>query len=253
MEKALNAVLDRSSSHSSLSSTTISMDNNSIASNSFSSPVSVASENSQSSFIENGRPNPLRYDGLSAESIREAKELLLGGSGLPIFPRRKKLRFMGTFMTTMHSLVKGTNVLRHGDQFVLKRSAGEASLAAKKRKRSAGIAAKANIVVRAWKINSNDKNSLSEIAKLATEDAVHICRLLDLGLCEFLGTIVYVPSNLNMLNDIVVDVSVFLTQNAFAHEEGYSGPIKIKKDGGIVALETDDAAERELKSRKVII
>jgi hypothetical protein len=131
----------------------------------------------------------------------------------PINHTRKKIKnercLIGEIGCTAISLSRGKNLVSVDDDIILVRSKQAISAPKKNFWASKKSLQKESIV----RLKNNRTGS--EFGKLTLEHSVFISTLIDLSICEFDAKIIYCPADLNIMDEIILTLRVYLKPAAF--------------------------------------
>ncbi|KAJ3084989.1 DNA helicase rad5, partial [Quaeritorhiza haematococci] len=128
--------------------------------------------------------------------------------------------YIGSTCVMAYSLTKGHGVVSEGDKLTLVLDSGMKSFSSGRgRKKHYDTPGRLNggtkgpAIVRLRKVDG--RGNTVEVGKFASDVNSFISKLMQLQLCTFTATVVDVPANLRLMDNIIVSIKCFLTKEAF--------------------------------------
>ncbi|KAK9236875.1 SNF2 family N-terminal domain-containing protein [Lipomyces kononenkoae] len=158
-----------------------------------------------------------------------------------------KERYVGSFQVEGWATRSGRNLLQFGDEIRLKRVARQVNGNGTKRFGSTIKAKENDIFVRFTNMRGD------EIGRLPADKARFVSTLLDLKICIFTGTVIYVDSMLRTGDSIVLQLKCFLSRSAFDNDSGSLNSENSLQYNGFVYKGKETSDERHLRLRQMAL
>ncbi|KAK9248980.1 SNF2 family N-terminal domain-containing protein [Lipomyces tetrasporus] len=156
-------------------------------------------------------------------------------------------RFVGSFQVEGWATRSGRNLLKFGDGIRLKRVARQVGSNGTNKFRSTIKAKENDIFVRFTNLRGD------EIGRLPADKARFVSTLLDLDICMFTGTVIYVDSILRTGDSIVLQLDCFLLRSAFDVDSGSLRSASSSEYNNFVYQGKETSDERHLRLRQMAL
>ncbi|KAK9488776.1 SNF2 family N-terminal domain-containing protein [Lipomyces starkeyi] len=156
-------------------------------------------------------------------------------------------RYVGSFQVEGWATRSGRNLLKFGDEISLKRVARQVNGNGTKRFGSTIKAKENDIFVRFTNMRGD------EIGRLPADKARFVSTLLDLKICIFTGTVIYVDSNLHTGDSIVLQLKCYLSSSAFNIDSGHMKSATSPQYNSFVYKGKEASDERHLRLRQMAL
>ncbi|RUP49735.1 SNF2 family N-terminal domain-containing protein [Jimgerdemannia flammicorona] len=146
------------------------------------------------------------------------------------------------------SSFKGPNPLHPGDKVLIDRTPPPTPTTKRGKLPST---TRPNTIVRFTTLPTPTFPRALEIGRLPSSTARHVSKLLDLGLCDFDGTVVHCSDRLSTGDDVLLQIRAFLLPHAFSFDPYYRTNVAAFARKPIFDKVAETDLEREAKDRRV--
>ncbi|RUS33812.1 SNF2 superfamily RAD5 protein [Jimgerdemannia flammicorona] len=195
------------------------------------------------------------------ETVKENNEFKGGSSSMqiPTAPANSKKKskregttwarkYIGEFIVIGWSSFKGPNPLHPGDKVLIDRTPPPTPTTKRGKLPST---TRPNTIVRFTTLPTPTFPRALEIGRLPSSTARHVSKLLDLGLCDFDGTVVHCSDRLSTGDDVLLQIRAFLLPHAFSFDPYYRTNVAAFARKPIFDKVAETDLEREAKDRRV--
>ncbi|KAK9367659.1 SNF2 family N-terminal domain-containing protein [Lipomyces kononenkoae] len=158
-----------------------------------------------------------------------------------------KERYLGSFQVEGWATRSGRNLLQFGDEIKLKRVARQVNGNGTKRIGSTIKAKENDIFVRFTNMKGD------EIGRLPADKARFVSTLLDLKICIFTGTVIYVDPVLRTGDSVILQLKCFLSRSAFNGDSGRMNSENSLQYSSFVYKGKETSDERHLRLRQMAL